>query len=136
MKFRTCTGLTISGYCLVSVQNVFDWDNNFSWKARLKTFLQFVALLYATIFGNVTSIIQRMYEETNRYHETLKNVRNFVNLYQIPVELRDRIVDYVVSSWSMSKGIDSKQVDNYITIYRFIVIYYDELLQLWIIRKC
>ncbi|KAI6067971.1 Potassium voltage-gated channel subfamily H member 5 [Aix galericulata] len=33
-----------------------------------------MALLYATIFGNVTTIFQQMYANTNRYHEMLNNV--------------------------------------------------------------
>uniref|UniRef100_G1KS84 Potassium voltage-gated channel subfamily H member 5 n=1 Tax=Anolis carolinensis TaxID=28377 RepID=G1KS84_ANOCA len=41
------------------------------------------SLLYATIFGNVTTIFQQMYANTNRYHEMLNNVRDFLKLYQV-----------------------------------------------------
>lgn len=68
------------------------------------------ALLYATIFGNVTTIFQQMYANTNRYHEMLNNVRDFLKLYQVPKGLSERVMDYIVSTWSMSKGIDTEKV--------------------------
>lgn len=69
-----------------------------------------LALLYATIFGNVTTIFQQMYANTNRYHEMLNNVRDFLKLYQVPKGLSERVMDYIVSTWSMSKGIDTEKV--------------------------
>ncbi|KAL2098629.1 hypothetical protein ACEWY4_005109 [Coilia grayii] len=68
------------------------------------------SLLYATIFGNVTTIFQQMYANTNRYHEMLNNVRDFLQLYQVPKGLSERVMDYVVSTWAMSKGIDTDKV--------------------------
>ncbi|KAK6304500.1 hypothetical protein J4Q44_G00250860 [Coregonus suidteri] len=68
------------------------------------------SLLYATIFGNVTTIFQQMYANTNRYHEMLTNVRDFLKLYQVPNGLSERVMDYIVSTWSMSKGIDTEKV--------------------------
>ncbi|KAM4543008.1 voltage-gated delayed rectifier potassium channel KCNH5 [Odontesthes bonariensis] len=68
------------------------------------------SLLYATIFGNVTTIFQQMYANTNRYHEMLNNVRDFLKLYQVPTGLSERVMDYIVSTWSMSKGIDTEKV--------------------------
>ncbi|XP_068194770.1 potassium voltage-gated channel subfamily H member 5 [Antennarius striatus] len=68
------------------------------------------SLLYATIFGNVTTIFQQMYANTNRYHEMLNNVRDFLKLYQVPKGLSERVMDYIVSTWSMSKGIDTDKV--------------------------
>lgn len=68
------------------------------------------ALLYATIFGNVTTIFQQMYTNTNRYHEMLNNVRDFLKLYQVPKGLSERVMDFVVSTWAMSKGIDTDKV--------------------------
>ncbi|XP_067894375.1 potassium voltage-gated channel subfamily H member 5 [Heterodontus francisci] len=68
------------------------------------------SLLYATIFGNVTTIFQQMYANTNRYHEMVNNVRDFLKLYQVPKGLSERVMDYIVSTWSMSKGIDTDKV--------------------------
>ena len=42
--------------------------------------LIFGALLYAMIFGNVTTIIQQVYADTNRYHDSLNSVREFARL--------------------------------------------------------
>uniref|UniRef100_UPI0037E95793 voltage-gated delayed rectifier potassium channel KCNH5-like n=1 Tax=Semicossyphus pulcher TaxID=241346 RepID=UPI0037E95793 len=68
------------------------------------------SLLYATIFGNVTTIFQQMYTNTNRYHEMLNNVRDFLKLYQVPKGLSERVMDFIVSTWAMSKGIDTDKV--------------------------
>lgn len=68
------------------------------------------ALLYATIFGNVTTIFQQMYANTNRYHEMLNSVRDFLKLYQVPKGLSERVMDYIASTWSMSRGIDTEKV--------------------------
>ncbi|KAJ8366130.1 hypothetical protein SKAU_G00149610 [Synaphobranchus kaupii] len=68
------------------------------------------SLLYATIFGNVTTIFQQMYANTNRYHEMLNSVRDFLKLYQVPNGLSERVMDYIVSTWSMSHGIDTEKV--------------------------
>ncbi|CAB1312835.1 unnamed protein product [Coregonus sp. 'balchen'] len=70
----------------------------------------FPALLYATIFGNVTTIFQQMYANTNRYHEMLNSVRDFLKLYQVPKGLSERVMDYIASTWSMSRGIDTEKV--------------------------
>ncbi|KAJ8361540.1 hypothetical protein SKAU_G00180650 [Synaphobranchus kaupii] len=69
-----------------------------------------MALLYATIFGNVTTIFQQMYANTNRYHEMLNSVRDFLKLYQVPKGLSERVMDYIASTWSMSRGIDTEKV--------------------------
>ena len=73
----------------------------------------FAALLYATIFGHVTTIIQQMTSATARYHDMLNNVREFMKLHEVPKALSERVMDYVVSTWAMSKGIDTKKVLSY-----------------------
>ncbi|KAI4832227.1 hypothetical protein KUCAC02_015201 [Chaenocephalus aceratus] len=60
------------------------------------------SLLYATIFGNVTTIFQQMYANTNRYHEMLNSVSLKASA--------ERLMDYIVSTWSMSRGIDTEKV--------------------------
>ncbi|XP_055909142.1 potassium voltage-gated channel protein eag isoform X6 [Eupeodes corollae] len=72
------------------------------------------ALLYATIFGHVTTIIQQMTSATAKYHDMLNNVREFMKLHEVPKALSERVMDYVVSTWAMTKGLDTeKQVLNY-----------------------
>ncbi|CAF1607826.1 unnamed protein product, partial [Adineta ricciae] len=71
------------------------------------------SLLYATIFGNVTTIFTQMYSATARYHEMLSSIREFMRLHGMPNQLNERIMDYVVSTWAMTKGIDATKVLNY-----------------------
>ncbi|XP_052749610.1 potassium voltage-gated channel protein eag [Galleria mellonella] len=71
------------------------------------------ALLYATIFGHVTTIIQQMTSATAKYHEMLNNVREFMKLNEVPKALSERVMDYVVSTWAMTKGLDTDKVLNY-----------------------
>ena len=51
-----------------------------------------------------------MYANTNRYHEMLNSVRDFLKLYQVPKGLSERVMDYIASTWSMSRGIDTEKV--------------------------
>ncbi|MFH4979330.1 hypothetical protein AB6A40_006039 [Gnathostoma spinigerum] len=71
------------------------------------------ALLYAAIFGHMTTIIQQMTSATVRYHDMISNVREFIKLQEVPKELAERIMDYVVSTWAMTKGIDTSKVLGY-----------------------
>lgn len=68
------------------------------------------ALLYATIFGHVTTIIQQMTSATAKYHDMLNNVREFMKLHEVPKALSERVMDYVVSTWAMTKGLDQDKV--------------------------
>lgn len=96
----------------VFITFIFTWDISF-----IFIISSLSALLYATIFGNVTTIFQQMYANTNRYHEMLNNVRDFLKLYQVPKGLSERVMDYIVSTWSMSKGIDTEKVWIIITVF-------------------
>lgn len=96
----------------VFISFIFTWDICF-----IFIISSLSALLYATIFGNVTTIFQQMYANTNRYHEMLNNVRDFLKLYQVPKGLSERVMDYIVSTWSMSKGIDTEKVWIIITVF-------------------
>ena len=50
-----------------------------------------------------------MYADTNRYHDRLTSVSEILRPYPIPKELSNRIVDYVVSTWSIKKRKDTSQ---------------------------
>ena len=54
----------------------------------------FSALMYASIFGNVSAIIQRLYSGTARYHSAMQRVREFNKFYQIPNPLKQRLEEY------------------------------------------
>lgn len=44
---------------------------------------RFTALMYASIFGNVSAIIQRLYSGTARYHTQMLRVREFIKFHQV-----------------------------------------------------
>ncbi|CAL1530410.1 unnamed protein product, partial [Lymnaea stagnalis] len=71
------------------------------------------ALLYATIFSNVTTIFQQFYSSFARYHDMLNSVREFMKLHDVPKSLSERVMDYIVSTWAITKGIDAAKVLNY-----------------------
>ena len=41
------------------------------------------------------------------------SIREFMRLHSMPNQLNERIMDYVVSTWAMTKGIDATKVLNY-----------------------
>jgi len=51
-----------------------------------------------------------MYRTTGHYHEVLNNVQNFIKLHHLPPSLGERVTDFVVSSWAISRGIDADKV--------------------------
>uniref|UniRef100_A0A915PCA1 PAS domain-containing protein n=1 Tax=Meloidogyne floridensis TaxID=298350 RepID=A0A915PCA1_9BILA len=59
------------------------------------------ALLYAAIFGHMTTIIQQMTSSTQRYHQMISDVREFIRLQEIPKDLAEKVVDYIVSTWTI-----------------------------------
>ena len=50
---------------------------------RLILKFKIAALLYATIFGHVTTIIQQMTSATAKYHDMLNSVREFMKLHEV-----------------------------------------------------
>ncbi|XP_076334897.1 potassium voltage-gated channel protein eag-like isoform X2 [Tachypleus tridentatus] len=104
--YYTMTCMTSVGFGNVAAET----DNE---KAFTICMMIIGALLYATIFGHVTTIIQQMTSVTARYHDILNNVREFMKLHEVPKGLSERVMDYVVSTWAMNKGIDTKMVLSY-----------------------
>ncbi|XP_060794815.1 potassium voltage-gated channel subfamily H member 6 [Neoarius graeffei] len=68
------------------------------------------SLMYASIFGNVSAIIQRLYSGTTRYHTQLLRVKEFIRFHQIPPALRQRLEEYFQHAWSYTNGIDMNAV--------------------------
>ena len=52
-----------------------------------------------------------MTSATAKYHDMLNNVREFMKLHEVPKALSERVMDYVVSTWAMTKGIDTNKVE-------------------------
>lgn len=59
-----------------------------------------------------------MTSATAKYHDMLNNVREFMKLHEVPKALSERVMDYVVSTWAMSKGIDTDKVRTFL-LYTF-----------------
>ncbi|XP_068902393.1 potassium voltage-gated channel subfamily H member 6-like isoform X3 [Tenebrio molitor] len=68
------------------------------------------SLMYASIFGNVSAIIQRLYSGTARYHTQMLRVREFIRFHQIPNPLRQRLEEYFQHAWTFTNGIDMNSV--------------------------
>ena len=56
--------------------------------------------------------LNKLHTDTNRYHDAINSVSEFSRQFHVPQELRDRIRDHIVSSWTISRGIDAKKVIN------------------------
>lgn len=52
-----------------------------------------------------------MTSATAKYHDMLNNVREFMKLHEVPKALSERVMDYVVSTWAMTKGLDTDKVN-------------------------
>uniref|UniRef100_A0AC35TRU5 Cyclic nucleotide-binding domain-containing protein n=1 Tax=Rhabditophanes sp. KR3021 TaxID=114890 RepID=A0AC35TRU5_9BILA len=68
------------------------------------------SLMYASIFGNVSAIIQRLYSGTAKYHTEMSRLREFIRFHQIPSPLRQRLEEYFQHAWSYTNGIDMNLV--------------------------
>lgn len=75
------------------------------------------ALMYASIFGNVSAIIQRLYSGTARYHTQLLRVREFIRFHQVPNPLRQRLEEYFQHAWTYTNGIDMNMVSIYSILF-------------------
>lgn len=42
----------------------------------------------------------------------LNSVREFMKLHDVPKSLSERVMDYIVSTWAITKGIDAAKVSN------------------------
>lgn len=72
--------------------------------------------MYASIFGNVSAIIQRLYSGTTRYHTQMLRVKEFIRFHQIPGGLRQRLEEYFQHAWSYTNGIDMNAVRQKVTL--------------------
>lgn len=74
------------------------------------------ALMYASVFGNVSAIIQRLYSGTARYHTQMQKVKEFIRFHQISNPLRQRLEEYFQHAWSFTNGIDMNMVSTTLTL--------------------
>ncbi|XP_044534824.1 potassium voltage-gated channel subfamily H member 8 [Gracilinanus agilis] len=68
------------------------------------------ALMHALVFGNVTAIIQRMYSRWSLYHTRTKDLKDFIRVHHLPQQLKQRMLEYFQTTWSVNNGIDSNEL--------------------------
>ncbi|XP_026169128.1 potassium voltage-gated channel subfamily H member 6-like [Mastacembelus armatus] len=107
-KYVTALYFTFSSLTSVGFGNVS--PNTNSEKIFSICVMLIGALMYASIFGNVSAIIQRLYSGTARYHAQMMRVREFIRFHQIPNPLRQRLEEYFQHAWSYTNGIDMNSV--------------------------
>uniref|UniRef100_A0A665WC38 Ion transport domain-containing protein n=1 Tax=Echeneis naucrates TaxID=173247 RepID=A0A665WC38_ECHNA len=91
-KYITALYFTFSSLTSVGFGNVS--PNTNSEKIFSICVMLIGALMYASIFGNVSAIIQRLYSGTARYHAQMMKVREFIRFHQIPNPLKQRLEEY------------------------------------------
>lgn len=72
--------------------------------------LPLLALMHAVVFGNVTAIIQRMYSRRSLYHTRMKDLKDFIRVHRLPQLLKQRMLEYFQSTWSVNNGINANEV--------------------------
>ncbi|RWS11147.1 potassium voltage-gated channel subfamily H member 7-like protein, partial [Dinothrombium tinctorium] len=107
-KYITALYFTFSSLTSVGFGNVSPTTN--MEKVFCITVMLVGSLMYASIFGNVSAIIQRLYSGTARYHTQLLRVREFIHFHQVPNPLRQRLEEYFQHAWSYTNGIDMNMV--------------------------
>ena len=81
------------------------------------------ALMHATIFGNVTALVARLYGARKSLYQTKwKDLKDFTILHSVPKNLKMRMQDYFQTMWSLNHGIDPTEVSQYYAKYRMNVI--------------
>ena len=68
------------------------------------------ALMHAVVFGNVTAIIQRMYSRRSLYHSRMKELKDFIRVHRLPRPLKQRMLEYFQTTWTVNSGIDANEV--------------------------
>ncbi|KAJ8024583.1 Potassium voltage-gated channel subfamily H member 7 [Holothuria leucospilota] len=89
-KYITALYFTFSSLTSVGFGNVS--PNTNSEKVFSICVMLIGSLMYASIFGNVSAIIQRLYSGTARYHTQMLRVKEFIRFHQIPNPLRQRLL--------------------------------------------
>ncbi|XP_016099990.1 potassium voltage-gated channel subfamily H member 2-like [Sinocyclocheilus grahami] len=110
-KYVTALYFTFSSLTSVGFGNVS--PNTNSEKIFSICVMLIGSLMYASIFGNVSAIIQRLYSGTARYHTQMLRVREFIRFHQIPNPLRQRLEEYFQHAWSYTNGIDMNAVTRF-----------------------
>lgn len=76
----------------------------------ISVYVFYTALMHALVFGNVTAIIQRMYSRRSLYHTRMKDLKDFIRVHHLPQQIKQRMLEYFQTTWSVNNGIDANEV--------------------------
>ncbi|XP_062575630.1 potassium voltage-gated channel subfamily H member 7-like isoform X2 [Saccostrea cucullata] len=68
------------------------------------------SLLSAAIFGNVSSIMLRMYQGSDDYQERVSSIKEFINFHHLPKNLATRLQESFQHAWTYTNGVDMGNV--------------------------
>ena len=69
----------------------------------------------AVIFGNVASIMLRVYQGSEEFHDRKAKVRDFIKFHGIPKNLAERVRDWLIAAHE--NGVNINDVTLFIIIY-------------------
>jgi len=69
-----------------------------------------IALMSAAIFGNVSSMMLRVYQGTEDYREMLTSIREFIRFHFIPKPLATRLIQSYQHTRAYTHGVDMNSV--------------------------
>ncbi|KER30768.1 hypothetical protein T265_13120, partial [Opisthorchis viverrini] len=68
------------------------------------------ALMHAAVFGNVTTLIQRMYARRSAYQTKNQDLKDFTRAHHIPKPLKQRMLEFFQAMWAINRGIDKEAI--------------------------
>merc|ERR1712176_755295 len=68
------------------------------------------ALMYATIFGYVASIIHRISQQTSELNERQTELVDFIDVHKFPESLANRMEDFFYNHWFTTKGVVASEI--------------------------
>ena len=112
--------------CDLDCMGVWDWLAQSSSKPLVALLVctvqlywcSIIALMSAAIFGNVSSIMLRLYRGAEEYHEQLSSIKEFIKFHYIPKPLSARLIESFQNSRAFNKGIDLNSVRAYFILYK------------------
>jgi len=68
------------------------------------------AVMYATIFGNVANIIQRLNQQDSELVRRETELVDFMHVNKFPESLRNRMEDYFYNYWYTTRGVEAHEI--------------------------
>ncbi|VDP70250.1 unnamed protein product [Echinostoma caproni] len=76
----------------------------------ISSFIEDFALMHAAVFGNVTTLIQRMYARRSAYQTKNQDLKDFTRAHHIPKPLKQRMLEFFQAMWAINRGIDKEAI--------------------------